>query len=114
MIYATYFDYASVYKGTSLDAQAFNSYIVQASAYLDFITFNRITEADELVIKAVCAVTEVLYTSDITGKKQSETVGKHSVHYAVNIKSARTVEREKYKAAKIYLGHTGLMRRGIG
>ena len=89
----------------------------QASAYLDFITFDRIKNVtDESVMAKVkdacCAVADTLLLNEQGGGIASETNDGVSVTY-VNGTGSKTDEQRLRNAALIYLGHTGLMYRGV-
>ena len=112
MSYATYNDYVSIFGGSKMTACEFMSYVNQASAYIDFVTFNRITEPDCAVIKAVCAISEYMFEAETNSAKQSESVGKYKVDYAVRLKTESEIKKEKYSLALMYLSHTGLMYTG--
>ena len=65
---------------------------------------------------AVCAVADVCYKQaqdDVANVVSSESVGNHSVTYAVSKASYKQRELEKYSKAKTYLRGTGLLYGGL-
>ena len=122
-MYAEYDFYRNDYKGSVIpDATAYDGVAVEASAYLDYITQNRI-KGEELpsavadkVKLAQCAIADVCYKQsqdDVVNAVASESVGNHSVTYSVSKVGFRQRELEKYSKAKIYLHGTGLLYRGL-
>ena len=122
-MYADYSFYTMEYMGSVIpDATAYDRAAVEASAYLDYITHNRI-KGEELpsavadkVKLAQCAIADVCYRQvqdDVANVVSSESVGNHSVTYAVSKVSYMQRELEKYSKAKIYLHGTGLLYRGL-
>ena len=120
-MYAEYNFYISDYKGSVIpDASAYDRVAVDASAYLDYITHNHIKDlSDEIMVKvklAQCAIADVCYKQaqdDVANVVSSESVGNHSVSYAVSKVSFRQRELEKYSKARIYLHGTGLLYGGL-
>ena len=121
-MYAEYDFYLNDYKGSTIpDAPSYDRVAVEASAYLDYITHNRI-KVDELpeavmgkVKMAQCAIADVCYKQnqdDVANVVSSESVGNHSVTYAAKA-SNKQRELEKYSKAKIYLHGTGLLYGGL-
>ena len=122
-MYAEYDFYLNDYKGSAIpDATAYDRAAIEASAYLDYITHNRIdveelTEALKDKVKlAQCAIADVCYKQaqdDVANVVSSESVGNHSVSYAVSKVSFKQREIEKYSKAKLYLRGTGLLYGGL-
>ena len=120
-MYAEYDFYLSDYKGSVIpDAPSYERAAVEASAYLDYITHSHINNlTDEIMVKvklAQCAIADVCYKQekdDVANVVSSESVGNHSVSYAVSKVSFKQRELEKYSKAKIYLRGTGLLYRGL-
>ena len=111
MAYADYNFYTNEYKGNVIpNYESFNSAILQASAYLDYIVRGYIEPTDKVKL-AACAVADVIYKETETSNIASESVGNHSRTYVT--KSKQDLDREKYKAANIYLWGTGLLYRGM-
>ena len=119
-MYAEYDFYLNDYKGSAIpDALAYDRAAIDASAYLDYITHNRIKDlADGIMEKvklAQCAIADVCYKQaqgDVANVVSSESVGNHSVTYAAKA-SNKQRELEKYSKAKIYLYGTGLLYGGL-
>ena len=120
-MYADYDFYLNDYKGSVIpDASAYDRVAVEASAFLDYVTHNHIKDlTDEMMVKvklAQCAIADVCYKQekdDVANVVSSESVGNHSVSYAVSKVSFRQRELEKYTKAKVYLRGTGLLYRGL-
>ena len=120
-MYAEYNFYTNDYKGSVIpDAPNYDRAAVEASAFLDYITHNRIKDlTEEMMVRvklAQCAVADVCYKQaqdDVANAVSSESVGNHSVTYAVSKVSFRQRELEKYSKAKIYLHGTGLLYGGL-
>ena len=121
-MYAEYDFYLNDFKGSVIpDAPNYDRAAVEASAYIDYVTHNA-TMDDELpesvmrkVKMAQCAVAEVCYRQaqdDVANVVSPESVGNHSVTYAVKA-SYRQRESEKYSKAKTYLHGTGLLYGGL-
>ena len=122
-MYAEYDFYLNDYKGSVIpDAPNYDKAAVEASAFLDYVTNNRI-KGEELpsavmdkVKLAQCAIADVCYRQeqdDVANVVSSESVGNHSVTYAVSKVGYKQRELEKYSKAKIYLHGTGLLYRGL-
>ena len=120
-MYADYNFYTTEYLGSLIPETAFAGVERAASAYIDYLTHNRIVMADlpatvqKRVKMAVCAVAETCYKqmSDETPTVSSESVGNHSKSYAVANKGFDERQREKLFHAKTYLHVTGLMYGGL-
>ena len=120
-MYADYDFYVNNYKGSVIpDAPSYDRVAVDASAFLDYVTHNHIKDlTDEIMVKVKlvqCAIADVCYKQekdDVANVVSSESVGNHSVSYAVSKVSFRQRELEKYTKAKVYLRGTGLLYRGL-
>jgi hypothetical protein len=121
-MYADYNFYASEYMGSAIPETAFTAVERAASAYIDYITHNRIVMADlptavqSKVKMAVCAVAEICYKQTMDEDSttvSSESVGNHSKSYAVVKKGFDDRQHEKLINAKTYLHGTGLMYGGL-
>jgi hypothetical protein len=120
-MYAEYDFYLSDYKGSVIpDAPSYDRVAVEASAFLDYVTHNHIKDlTDEMMVKvklAQCAIADVCYKQekdDVANVVSSESVGNHSVTYAVSKVGYKQRELEKYSKAKIYLHGTGLLYGGL-
>jgi hypothetical protein len=115
MPYANYSYYTDTYKGI-MPEEDFNRLNLQASAYIDQITFGRAArshpEAVQTKIKdACCAVADILMKKEQGGELTSQTVGPWTKHFA---SSGKTLDQQQYDAALLYLGMTGLLYRGGG
>ena len=120
-MYANYDFYTNDYKGSVIpDAPSYDRAAIEASAYLDYITHNHIKGlTDEIMAKvklAQCAIADVCYKQaqdDVANVVSSETVGNHSVSYAVTKVNYKQRDVEKYSKARIYLHGTGLLYGGL-
>lgn len=120
-MYADYTFYKTEYKGSLIPETAFAGVERAASAFIDYITHNRIVMANlpesvqQRVKMAVCAVSETCYKqeADEAPTVSSESVGNHSRSYAVVNRSFDERRREKLVGAKIYLHGTGLLYGGL-
>lgn len=120
-MYADYNFYVTEYKGGVIpDATAYDGAAVEASAYIDYITHNHIVDIPEKVMVKVkmaqCAVAEVCYKQardDVANVISAESVGNHSVTYAVSKADYKQRAVEKYSKAKVYLHGTGLLYGGM-
>lgn len=137
MAYATFEDYRMIYGGVLFTADTqMLPFAERASDYMDAVTFGRLQEPDcflffgnteRLVIKCCCALAENIYYYDCKmqpdaavsgGAKQSETIGKYSVTFrnpldSLSELSGGMFEEYQHRTAMQYLGHTGLMYRGV-
>ena len=116
MAYVTYEWYSNTFKGKTIpDAEAFDGVIIEAEAYIDYITRKKITETTDEVKKATCAVAEVIYNqaNDSKPTVSGESVGNHSKSYTQKTISTAEREAEKARKAKLYLSGTGLLYGGL-
>ena len=120
-MYADYDFYINDYKGSIIpDAPNYDRAAIEASAFLDYVTHNRIKDLTDAVMFKVklaqSAIADVCYKQaqdDVANVVSSETVGNHSVSYAVSKVGFKQREHEKYSKAKIYLHGTGLLYGGL-
>lgn len=124
--YVDYTYYTTTYGGSAISSAEFTAYANRASAYIDYVTMDRAvslmslsspsTEETALMNKvknAVCAVADQFKNYDAIGggSISSESVGSHSVSYA--IADRKVYAANVSNAAEIYLAHSGLMFRGF-
>lgn len=108
--------YTNSFGGSTIPSNLFTSLERKARIFLDYITFNRLQDDATLITNSVkdclCEIMECAYKLENDGGiKAAESVGNHSVTYIVN---PNTTEFSKYyKIAKMYLGHTDLLYRGV-
>jgi hypothetical protein len=122
-IYVDFTFYSDEYLGSKISIDEFDSYALQASARIDQLTFDRTaaiiedgTDTDTVnkIQLATCAVADELLTQSKNGSNgqiQSESVGQHSVTYALD--STRSNAHQLRNAAKLFLSGTGLMFPGF-
>jgi hypothetical protein len=121
MSYCDYTYYSTTYLGTAITSAAFPQLALRASAIIDALTFQQAaeqTDADiiDLIKMATCAVAEqmkVINDSGDMGGIKSESVGSHSVTYAENNESMKSIGQKYSDAAALYLISTNLMYRGF-
>lgn len=116
MIYADFSYYKDTYCGEMAEGD-FKCLSRQASAYLDSVTLDRIPSVTdekimEKVREACCAVADAILLNEQGGGIAAETNDGISVTY-VNGTGSKTDEQRLCQAALMYLGHTGLMYRGV-
>lgn len=120
-MYADFSFYQTDYLGERIqDEEAFDRLATRASERLDCFTFGRISQPDDKVRLAVCAMAEILYQEeqqkDAHGGRQL--AGESNDGYSVSFASAseRDLEalsqRRLHDAARTYLEQTGLMDLG--
>ena len=121
-MYADYKFYTEEYLGNHIPESTFAAIEKSASAYINYITHNRISpsELPEWVMQkvklAVCAVADVCYkqvSDEESPIVSSESVGNHSKSYAVIDKGFDHRQREKLFQAKTHLHGTGLLYGGL-
>lgn len=116
MVYADFAYYSKEYGGTMPEAD-FKRLSRQASAFLDTVTFDRITAGQpeavmEKVKAACCAVADAYLLNEQGGGVASETNDGVSVTYVAGVGSKTDTQRLQ-EAAALYLAHTGLLYRGV-
>jgi hypothetical protein len=122
-MYVDYQFYSGVYGGTAVASSDFFPLEIKASAYLDLITSDRAaaiitTGTDTATIQkiklAVCAMIDEQYRIESSGGIiASESVGAHSVSYAVLQSQKASIMTKLTEAAKPFLISTGLLFRGF-
>lgn len=91
---------------------------IQATKIIDYYTFNRLKECENVsndVKYAICELIDDMHRLKATGGKEvaSEKVGTHSITYATSNNSGDAVKKKQRDIVKKWLGHTGLMYRGV-
>lgn len=117
MAYADFTYYSQEYGGTMPEAD-FKRLSRQASAFLDTVTFDRIKSTlpkavMDKVRAACCAVADACLLNEQGGGVASETNDGVSVTYVAGVSNAKTESQRLHEAAALYLGHTGLLYRGV-
>ena len=105
--------YTDVYMGELIPEKAFPGMALRASEYLQRLQrIYRVSVPGEESLKmAVCAVAESLYAaSKRRGGVTAATVGQVSVRYEGSDRADKTLQRELYEKASIYLD----IFRGVG
>lgn len=113
MIYADFTYYQNTYGGRKIAEADSMRLLRRASVYLDMLTLNKITDSwaeDERVKCACCAAAEVYAQQEQGGEVASETNHNVSKTYAV---SGKSVDRQLYDVAAMYLVNTGLLCRRV-
>lgn len=117
--YATYEFYSGNFGG-EMSVEAFQKYILKASAFISYLTMGRSTGETEEEQMAACAVADVYSSASgrlASGGVSSENNDGYSVSYsdALNGETIEeTVNRRALAAARLYLANTGLLRRAVG
>ena len=119
MIYADYRYYKEQFHGVLIPEAEFEYNAARASEYIDWQTFDRITDkymenesAAALKIKSCCCVlAEAEYSFSRRADISSEKNGSYSVTYSA--KSSSDHSAEKSCIISRYLGNTGLLYRGV-
>jgi hypothetical protein len=105
--------YTATYLGNAIAQADFPRLALRASEKIDELTFGRAatdTTNTDAIQMATCAVAEEIQKLDAAGGAvQSERQGNYSVTYL----SQLSEDARLLKAAKTYLGSTGLMFRGV-
>ena len=115
-MYADYAFYTGAYYGSRIPEADFSRFCTEASAYLDQVTFGRLKHgaaATKDVQMAVCAVADVLYSAQTTGRTagaKSESVGSYSVTYEDAEAAANMLARAKLEAVDRYLMRSDSLR----
>ena len=117
MVTVDYSFYANTFKGKT-DMADFDRLAVKASAYLDRLTFDRITDTLSAATLnraklALCEVVDTLLLNEHGGGIASETNDGVSVTYVAGVSNAKTDDQRLWEAAALYLAHTGLLYRGV-
>jgi hypothetical protein len=119
--YVDFTYYSTTYLGTAITEAAFPQLALRASAIIDNLTFQQAadqTDADviDLIKMATCAVAETMQTINDNGEVggiKSESVGSHSVTYADNAETMKSISQKYSDSAATYLISTNLMYRGF-
>lgn len=117
-MYATYQYYTDMYRGKLTSEKEWPKLCVEASAYIDMLTFGRLrcgAEITDSVKMAVCAVAETIQhrnteTAARAEGVKSESVGSQSVTYEDAATAATRFETEKRAAADLYLPRSDPLR----
>lgn len=124
--YADYSFYTTTYKGSTIPFDQFERLALEASAEVDYQTFERasvvVIEAVEAALiekikMATCSIADLLFVIEQEGKGKTgtvsgERVGDYSVNYAVSGDATATKSQRIENALRRWLGHTGLLFRG--
>lgn len=113
-MYVEYEFYKNTYGG-KVSEQEFKHLEVLAANTVDYYTFNRIIGPDDNVKYAVCELVDYLKELKDKGGNEieSEKVGTYSITYAVANEGTNLVKRKQRDIVRKWLGHTGLMYRGV-
>jgi len=123
--YADWSFYSTTYGGTAIVQSAFANLALQATRWIDRLTYQRalpvITANTDtncvLAIKyACCAVAEELQRQNQLNTEdgvQSESQGEYSVTYKDNAHNAKSNQTKLIRAAKVWLDGTFLMYPGF-
>lgn len=122
-MYADYTYYGGSFSGSLISEGEYPSIERQAECYIDAITFNRLhngCEVTEAVQNAVCAVADVIKSTESSAKAAETAVALKSESndgYSVSYENAQTIINSidflKHEAAAGYIMYTGLMDRSV-
>lgn len=117
-MYADFDFYTNKYHGKAIaDSETFERMAIEADAMLDYITMGKIKKDAPYIEKvklAACAICDIQYEQSTKApQKTSESVGNHSVSYAVSQKTDAEYRALKISKARLYLSNTGLLYRGL-
>lgn len=121
--YADYAFYTGQYQGSTVPEAAFSSAILKASAFLNRVTFGRISEPYiEEVRCAACELAEMQYRFDQWRQEGGQEVkGENNDGFSISFvtegvdgeSKEAVLHRKMYAAAKIWLGNTDLLNLGV-
>lgn len=121
--YADYAFYVEEFGGGSIEEADFDGAILKASAFLDEITFGRITDVTDDIRAAACAVAEemcrvqTVYNSGGGGSVASEKTGDESITYntsGIVPPDSPAAKSAYYSAASMYIKDKRLLERWCG
>lgn len=112
------YDFYKTNWGNKVPEEDFTQLNIKATQIIDYYTFNRLKNLeiiDDDVKYAICELIDDMHRLKATGGKEiaSEKVGTHSITYATSSNSDDTVKKKQKDIVKKWLGHTGLMYRGV-
>ena len=110
MTYVNYAYYTDNFKGKLIPSTDFDYFANEASAYLDSLSLGKIT-TDKLTDKiklCACKCAELYYKAHQRDSKSSESVGSYSVSF-----EKVSLDTQLLDTARLYLGMTGLLNRGV-
>lgn len=121
-MYADYTYYTDTFCGTKITTEAeYNHLAIYADAFLDNATMHNIDTTKPYMDKvktAECALCEQMQTEIKQNDGEasivaSESVGNHSVTYAVQAKTSEDYTRSNYALVRMLLSGTGLLYGGM-
>lgn len=118
-MYADYKYYIQNFKGGVIpSAKDFLTAEANAGRYLEHVTHRRVVGNITNDVKdAVCAIAEIEYQTKRKNSKfeiaSESNDGVSKTYVQETPETAKLVENKKYSLAIQYLGHTGLMYRGV-
>ena len=123
--YATWTFYSATYGGTAIAQSAFNSLALQATRWIDRLTYQRASpvitaNTDTNCVLAIqyacCAVAEELQNQGFLNGEdavQSESQGQYSVTYGKTAQNSKSNLTKLIRAAKVWLDGTALLFPGF-
>lgn len=101
--------YSTIYKGNVIPLPLFTSY--ERKANIKVCSYiNSTDEYIDDIKNCICAVAEIIYKYDNGLIKSNESVGDYSVAF---VPQSTNFENAVLNEIKMYLGHTGLLFRGV-
>lgn len=117
MITVDYPFYSETFQGKA-SKEDFERLDIKASAYLDRVTFGRLTDVkDDAVLEKVklarCALVDAYLLNEQGGGIASESNDGITVNYVAGISNTKSENQRLREAASLFLGGTGLLYRGV-
>ena len=109
-MYVDYSYYETVFRGTKVPLDLFDSLELLARSYVDSQTFNRISDPIDFVKLATCEIIDLLFEWKSNSLK-SESLGDYSVTY--KSKTEKNLTKDITAVIKRRLGTSGLLYRGV-
>lgn len=109
-MYADFEYYQHTYFGDVIISEKdFNKCGSKAAAFLNSITFNRITENNDSIKSCFCELCDLIELEPKNGGVASENNDGYSVVYDKD----NPLEKRMYNVCKVYLAGSGLLYRGV-
>lgn len=103
--------------GGKAPEEDFTQLNIKATKIIDYYTFNRLKSLETVeddVRYAICELIDEMHRLEKTEGKEvaSEKVGTYSISYALT-DSEKTIQNKQKDIVRKWLGHTGLLYRGV-
>ena len=112
------YDFYQVDWGGKAPMADFTQLNIKATQIVDYYTFNRLKNLETIendVKYAICELIDEMHRLQATDGKEiaSEKVATYSVKYAVSNDADKSMQNRQRNIVKKWLGHTGLLYRGV-